>query len=71
MEKVNNVKRILAHHNIDINKMVSPDEEVQKAEVQKFITYLHDTKGMSSEDIDKYMLEFKTELLNLIDDMDD
>ncbi len=67
MEKVNRTRKILEKNNIDIEKLVSPDPEVQEKEVEKFIIYLKNT-GMTDEQVEDYLTNLKVEFLNLVDE---
>lgn len=62
------VKRILAHYNISIERLVSKDEEVQQKEAEKFVNYLRDVQHMTPDEVENFFTNLKIEFLNLLDE---
>lgn len=62
------VKRILAHYDISVERLISKDDEIQKKEVEKFVNYLRDVQHMTPDEIENFFTNLKIEFLNLIDE---
>lgn len=62
------VKRILAHYDISVERLISKDNEIQKNEVEKFVNYLRDVQHMTPDEIENFFTNLKIEFLNLIDE---
>lgn len=62
------VKKILAHYDISVERLISKDDEIQKKEVEKFVNYLRDVQHMTPDEIENFFTNLKIEFLNLIDE---